>query len=553
MLAVVSLTLTTTATAASAAHLTPGSPGAPSGNGVQPTVVAGNPTCADLIPSTDFVFEFKLDPGADFDGPVSGGGLSGHLVVDTHSTDHGPTFDFTFTGGIGVAAVFVKGGDTGGNLYDYRPDGEDADTALHSPVNPSGSYAGLSHISFCIIDFAQPSTALTLTGPSDGTIVYAGSSVDFVVNEANDGNVDLTNAYVEFDGVTCTNGNQQPDPGQALAAGANFDATCSFVAPLGSTTITATGHGTYDGDDVTWCEDVNSPPAATICDQDEQVEITIVGINPSTDLDLDLGSSSPATQTDTDPETYTIAVDYGGDVDLAFTETNDGQNVDDTLTDVYIEFQNGAPECVDTAGGVTLAPGASHAVSCATLTNVIANRTITAIGHGIDALGNDVTWCADPANPPADTVCDQDEIVIVNIVVNFGEGCTPGLWGQYDNLLGKGKNARYHWVRDEWASSPYSYGDPASGVFDSNGAWDAYTLGELTNRGGGGEAALGRSASAALQNILHPDISYGGGFTLQGLIDAVEAAFDSGDAAIEDLKDTLDDLNNEGDCGLSNS
>jgi hypothetical protein len=36
-------------------------------------------------------------------------------------------------------------------------------------------------------------------------------------------------------------------------------------------------------------------------------------------------------------------------------------------------------------------------------------KTYTATGHGIDPLGNDVTWCSNPAAPPPNTLCDQDE------------------------------------------------------------------------------------------------------------------------------------------------
>ena len=45
--------------------------------------------------------------------------------------------------------VYVKGG-SGGNLYDYSPDGVKADEGLHAPVNPSGYYADVSHVSFCL-------------------------------------------------------------------------------------------------------------------------------------------------------------------------------------------------------------------------------------------------------------------------------------------------------------------------------------------------------------------------------------------------------------------
>lgn len=478
---------------------------------------------------------------------TDGDGNSATLEI-TGNKDDGYTV--SLDGGT-MTDIVLKSNVANNNWYRFTPGVSSA-----SPLF-TGTNHGLSHTIICW-DPAVASTTLSLD--LDGPLtVYAGSSVTLDATETNDGDVNLTNAHVDFsNNIACAGGNQKPDPGVNLAAGDDLDVSCEFTAAEGTTVVTVTGHGTADGKDVTFCEDPGAAdPTTTLCDEDEIDQITILGINPSTDLDLNLGSSSPATQTGTDPETYTINVDLGGDVDLSFTETNDGQEVDDTLTNVFIEFVDGAPECVDTAGGVTLAPTDTHTVDCATLTNVMAHRTITAIGHGTDALGNDVTWCEDEANPPAGVLCDQDEIVVVNIVVNFGEGCTPGLWGQYDNLIGKGKNGgSFHWIRDEWAASPYSHGDNAGTAFGVS-VWDPYTLGDLTNRGGGGEAALGRAASAALQNILHPDISYFGYPTGQAgadqLFAEVQAAFAAGtDAAIEELKDELDARNNEGDCTLSN-
>jgi hypothetical protein len=103
---------------------------------VQPTVVSGNPTCADL----GYDFELKVDP------PNSGTYTDGVLTVTVDSD--GTYFDWTSN--IGVDAVIVKGGNLGANSYVYDPPAESlGDDGLHAPNNSNGQPAGLSHMSFC--------------------------------------------------------------------------------------------------------------------------------------------------------------------------------------------------------------------------------------------------------------------------------------------------------------------------------------------------------------------------------------------------------------------
>jgi hypothetical protein len=114
---------------------------------VEPVLISGNLTCAQLVPGTS---ELKVEPGAD--GTYSDGTLT--VTIDVRDTPEGPVFDFTSN--IGIDAVFVKGGPDG-NLYTYSPE-TTGDTGLHAPVNPgNGKYYGLSHISFCYD--VEPSTA----------------------------------------------------------------------------------------------------------------------------------------------------------------------------------------------------------------------------------------------------------------------------------------------------------------------------------------------------------------------------------------------------------
>ena len=49
--------------------------------------------------------------------------------------------------------------------------------------------------------------------------------------------------------------------------------------------------------------------------------------------------------------------------------------------------------------------------------------TNVALGHGLDPLGQDVTWCEDTEDPPAGVRCDQDETdtVVITLTINQGK------------------------------------------------------------------------------------------------------------------------------------
>jgi uncharacterized repeat protein (TIGR01451 family) len=153
------------------------SPGPPSGDGVQPTLVAGNPGCSTLDPGTN---ELRIEPVADGtytdgDGPLS-------VTIDVRTTADGPVVDFTSH--VAVDSVFVKGGNQG-NFYVYDPPAENAsDTNLHAPVNDENdTFFGLSHLLFCY-DVEEDGTLTVIkrvvnddggtAQPSDWTMVVSG-------------------------------------------------------------------------------------------------------------------------------------------------------------------------------------------------------------------------------------------------------------------------------------------------------------------------------------------------------------------------------------------
>jgi hypothetical protein len=117
---------------------------------VDPVFVEGNQNCnaaTGLVELTRFE-------------PVSSGSQDGVTI-----TVNGDTFDWSST--VDIAAVFVKGG-SDGNLYLY-PGGAASDTGLHAPVNASGGFAGLSHITFCVPDATPPTTEDTTPTTEDTT------------------------------------------------------------------------------------------------------------------------------------------------------------------------------------------------------------------------------------------------------------------------------------------------------------------------------------------------------------------------------------------------
>ncbi|MDP9394328.1 MAG: hypothetical protein M3Q27_08795 [Actinomycetota bacterium] len=145
--------------AAAAALLAVLAPSPALAHDVQPTPYAGNLTCKQLL--NDAAYEIKVDP------PKSGS--YGPLTV-TFSPD-GKLVAFTST--VAVLGVFVKGGNEGGNFYDFRPKGG---TTAHSGLAVPTSQQ-ISHVSFCWDEEpVRPPDALnvekTAVGTYDRTITW---------------------------------------------------------------------------------------------------------------------------------------------------------------------------------------------------------------------------------------------------------------------------------------------------------------------------------------------------------------------------------------------
>lgn len=393
--------------------------------------VSGNPTCGQF---SDEV-EFKIQPvvsgtytveDATITPKSATDDLSGVVVhLRVRQTAGGQVFDYEIHGGV-ADVVVVKGGPNA-NLYDYEnppgatPGPQSADDGLHSPFNPgSEQWYGLSHISFCI-NPADASTSLSVSDPASGEItVNENQTFTLEWSETNDGNVDLTDPDVTSDNLLC-NDSMAYSSGDAnsdgiLNPGETWVFTCTTsIASAGDHTIAAFGHGTYDGQDVTYCAP-GTQPADTICDPDERAEVDVTVLRPSTDLTLD------TTRSDSQ-------VLYGGDATLYFVEEND--SADNTLlSNVYVEVVEGPcapdPLALDAKGhdgtpdngDDVLDPGEKWRFSC-TVSNVTSDTTVKVVGHGTTATGQDVTWVAECATgtQAAGIFCDADEQAEARITV----------------------------------------------------------------------------------------------------------------------------------------
>jgi hypothetical protein len=115
------------------------------------TQLDGNPEIKDYCPECSWN-DGKIDPVID--------GTFGPLTITVHDTAAGQVFDWTSTSYISM--ILVKGGKYGANLYEYVcPPGEVGANGLHAPMNPSGKWAGISHIEYCAsAPVPEPATML---------------------------------------------------------------------------------------------------------------------------------------------------------------------------------------------------------------------------------------------------------------------------------------------------------------------------------------------------------------------------------------------------------
>lgn len=272
------------------------------------------------------------------------------------------------------------------------------------------------------VNVVYPSTSMTSTAATASpTTIHSGETSTLTFYETNDGTggtdaqLALSNVYVTTNDTDCgstlstpasgdTNGNSKLDVGETWAF------TCD-IAPTnangldGLHTVTATGHGTILGRDVTFCTTSSS---TQLCDAQERTSASVTIVNPSTTLTMT--ASAQVTYT------YVEANNAGDGSSLTPPTPTDRTSVINDPNCSNVGYVSG-----DVDDDKKLDDGESWTFTCtATVTGPTATGgvTNTATGHGIDATGDDVTWCtAAELLAPGAKFCDQDERDSVTVTI----------------------------------------------------------------------------------------------------------------------------------------
>jgi hypothetical protein len=250
---------------------------------------------------------------------------------------------------------------------------------------------------FVLANFQPCAPSTSLTKSASPTIIHSGESVTYTYRETNDGDGPLTSVTVTDDScspVVFQGGDTNGDG--VLDVGETWTFTCTTTL-TGAGTVTNTAIADAidprTGKHVTFCAEGTSPEN-TVCDPDERAQASVQIINPGTALT----KSASATVT------YTYA------------ETNDG---DTPLTNAFVSDDGCAPVTFtggDGNGNGVLDPGETWTFQCTATVGPGQDVTNTAIGHGTDPTGADVTFCT---APEAGKFCDPDERDQVRVLIEL--------------------------------------------------------------------------------------------------------------------------------------
>ncbi|MET0909729.1 MAG: DUF11 domain-containing protein [Ilumatobacteraceae bacterium] len=160
------------------------SPGPPSADGVQPVI-------ADTQSSNDDCGQLGFDHGISIAG--NGQASSGTLTI-TVSGYNSPTGFADWSSNLPIHGVYVKGGPSGGNLFNY-PAGDTGDQDLHTPQKSDGGYYGVSHLALCWNDVATaPDVSIVKSNDPQG-VVQHGDSITYTLTVTNDGDATATDVH----------------------------------------------------------------------------------------------------------------------------------------------------------------------------------------------------------------------------------------------------------------------------------------------------------------------------------------------------------------------
>jgi uncharacterized repeat protein (TIGR01451 family) len=418
-------------------------PGPASADGIHPVVV-------DTRSSNDDCGELGFDHGVSIadNGQVS----SGNLTVTVSGYDS-PTGFADWAANGPIAAVYVKAGPSGGNLFSY-PSGDTGDQDLHTPQKSDGTYYGVSHVAFCWNDVpGAPDVTIEKSNDPAGA-VSADGSITYTFTVTNQGDGAAT-------GVEVTD---------ELPAGVSFESAssgCSEAGGLVSCAIGDLAAGASTGVEITISVDEetcgsianvahvsasNESGGAVGNNASNEVTNTVECEEPSPpDLEITKTSDADGVLEEGDDITYTVTVTNVGETSANGVELHDtfprGVGVDaspfpmlkdEPCTLASSVFPGGVPQATMDCGPVSLDPGESASVTvtipsgvCGPNTNSVdveaRNEPAELVGPENHAEVTDEVGCelhpdisldktASPTSGPAGTL-----IVYTYVVTNTGD------------------------------------------------------------------------------------------------------------------------------------
>jgi uncharacterized repeat protein (TIGR01451 family) len=391
------------------------SPGPPSADGVHPVIV-------DTPSSNDDCGHLGFDHGISIagDGQASSGGMT--ITISGYNS---PTGFADWSSTLPIHGVYVKGGPSGGNLFNY-PAGDTGDQDLHTPQKADGGYYNVSHLALCWNDVAvAPDVSIVKANDPEGVVAH-GDTITYTLTVTNDGDGDATDVHATDQlpvGVTFTDAS----PGCGHSSGL---VTCALgdIGPGASLSVEITVTV-----DVEVCGQITNAAQVSASNEPEQAG----GNNDSNDVtnSVDCEEASPpdlqVTKTsdaegilhEDDEFLYTITVTNVGDETATGVELIDELPDGDALFVVLSPFPTfGGHACVvagsvgpggvphttvQCPGPITLAPGASASVTikvvvsgevCGPITNVVdvegTNEPAANVGPDNHAEASDEIACA---------------------------------------------------------------------------------------------------------------------------------------------------------------
>jgi uncharacterized repeat protein (TIGR01451 family) len=392
------------------------------GIGLTP-LVNGSPTVGPVLEGTEIDYEVTLSlPAGNIPCNFELGQLSvtypDGTVVQLAGFG-GPTSPVPeVTSG---APFAIKPSDVGAALYVAATADEVAGQIVAradygSTVNQPGQANGEFHSGDAhqVTASATTSNALQVDNPStdvdasvDLDVIVVGDEVQLTITETNDGDVDLTNPFVDLQPLGLTLDETSPDfsgddGDGVLEVGETWQWLVTDT-PAADTTYIATGHGTAPtGEDVTWCEDVGAPPEGVLCDQDERAEVSVdVTENPSITIVKTAGDAADDTVLEIQPGdlvTFHYHVCNTGDVPLENGVVTDDNGTPADLTDDFTVVVGALDpgECIDVASDPITVP--DPPICDSTRLNV---GTVVAfsVPLGTEVSDNDDAELCTPENP----------------------------------------------------------------------------------------------------------------------------------------------------------